>query len=450
MSAVTLSERKPLAADPGAAMHALCAELYPLCRSLTGPGVRATLEILSRYIPLGMREVPTGKSVFDWIVPQEWHIRDAYIADQRGRRVVDFRESNLHVVNGSVSVRTTMTLAELRPHLHTLPEHPDWIPYRTSYYGRTWGFCLAQRVLDQLTDQTYTVVIDSDHRDGSLTYGELLVPGQTADEVLISTHACHPSLANDNLSGIAVSTFLARWVQAQERRYSYRFVFVPATIGPLCWLTENQDAIGRIKHGLVLTLLGTPLLFKYKQSRRGDAEIDRAAAHVFARSPYPSVTERFSPLGFDERQYCSPGFNLPVGCLTRSGPGDFPQYHTSADNLDFIQPQCLAQSLERCLAILSVLEANRRYRNLLPFGEPQLGRRGLYRHLSGTTFDHDSLEHALLWTLNYSDGQHDLLAIAELAALPFEVIAHAARLLAEHQIIAAIDENRNKAADQRG
>jgi len=450
MNAAVLNERKPLAADSGAAMHALCAELYPLCRSLTGPGVRATLDILSHYIPLSVREVPTGNQVFDWTVPPEWHIRDAYIADQHGRRVVDFRQSNLHVVNGSVGVRAAMSLAELRPHLHTLPEHPDWVPYRTSYYGRTWGFCLSQRVLDQLTEQTYTVVIDSDHRDGSLTYGELLVPGQTAEEVLVSTHICHPSLANDNLSGIAVSAFLARWVQTPARRYSYRFLFVPATIGPLCWLANNPAARSRIKHGLVLTLLGAPLCFKYKQSRRGAALIDRAAAHVFSRSADPSVVERFSPLGFDERQYCSPGFNLPVGCLTRSGPGEFPQYHTSADNLDFIQPQCLEESLERCAAIFAVLEANRRYRNLLPDGEPQLGRRGLYRNLSGTTFDQASLEHALLWTLNYSDGQHDLLAIAERAELPFAVIAHAAHLLEEHKIIAALEEDNSQAMNEHG
>jgi aminopeptidase-like protein len=435
-----LAQPEPLAAaDRGAAMHALAAELYPICRSLTGPGVRTTLEIVQRLIPLEVHEVATGTRVFDWTVPKEWQIRDAFVADASGRRIVDFQKLNLHVVNGSVPVRAKMSLAELRPHLHTLPDHPNWVPYRTSYHGGTWGFCLAQRQLDELREGIYTVVIDSQHLDGSLTYGELLVPGQSADEVLVSTHVCHPALANDNLSGIAIATFLAQWVQSAPRRYSYRFLFVPATLGPLCWLANRRDAATRVRHGLVVTLLGDPGPFTYKRSRHETAEIDRAAEHVLKHSRFAHRLTPFSPLGSDERQYGSPGFNLPVGCLMRTPHGEYPEYHSSADNLDLIQPRCLAESLDVCIAILQVLEQNRSYRNLMPFGEPQLGRRGLYRSLSGTTFDTASLEHALLWVLNYSDGQHDLLDIACRAELPFDAIAHAARLLKEHELLAAIN-----------
>jgi aminopeptidase-like protein len=412
--------------EVGARMHALASELYPICRSITGNGVRRTLESLGRLVPLAVREVPTGTQVFDWTVPKEWNIGDAYIKAPDGRRVVDFRQSSLHVLNYSAPVRGAMTLDELRPHLFTIPEHPDWIPYRTSYYKETWGFCLTHNQLMALEDVTYDVCIDSSLESGRLTYGEYYLPGQTTDEVLISAHCCHPSLANDNLSGLTVSAFLAESLRGRNLRYSYRFLFAPGTIGAIAWLALNREAARRIKHGLVLTCVGDAGGFHYKKSRQGDSEIDRAAAHVLQHSGEAHELMDFSPYGYDERQYCSPGFNLAVGCLMRSVWGQFPEYHTSADNLDFIRPESLAKSLRACAAIVDVLEGNHRYRNEMPCCEPQLGKRGLYSNASGGVENM-----ARLWVLNLSDGEHSLLDIAERSGMPFAAIRDAAQALSE-------------------
>ena len=256
-------------------MYGLAEQLFPICRSLTGPGVRETLNILRRHVPLEIREVPTGQRAFDWEIPAEWQIRDACIQDQAGNRLVDFRKSNLHVVHGSVPVQARLTWSELRGHLFTLPERPDWIPYRTSHFQESWGFCLTHRLFRELERreqegaQTYDVSIDAEYVDGSLSYGELVLPGELDDEILISTHVCHPSLANDNLSGIAVATFLARELQAWNRRYTYRFLFVPATLGAIAWLSRNRRAARRVKHGLVLAGLGDRGNVTYQRSRRG-------------------------------------------------------------------------------------------------------------------------------------------------------------------------------------
>ncbi len=411
----------------GNELHAFAAELYPICRSITGKGIRQTLAAIQGKIPLEFFEVPTGTPVFDWIVPKEWNIRDAFIRNSAGERVVDFQKSNLHVVNYSVPVHATVPLSELRPHLFTIPEHPGWIPYRTSYYKEDWGFCLSHRQMMALADGDYEICIDSTLEDGRLTYGECYLPGESADEVLISCHVCHPSLANDNLSGLAVATFLAKLLAGEALRYSYRFLFIPGTIGAITWLARNHEKAARIRHGLVLTCLGDSGGFHYKKSRRGDAEIDRAAAHILAQCREPSAVLEFSPYGYDERQYCSPGFNLPVGCLMRSVWGSFPEYHTSADNLDFISPLKLAGSLRVCAGILEVLEGNRTYCNLNPFCEPQLGRRGLYRSTGGSEISAEI--NARLWVLNLSDGSHSLLDIAERSGLPFAAIRDAAELL---------------------
>lgn len=418
----------------GDAMYRLIAELYPICRSITGDGVRATLDVLRHYLPLSIHEVPSGVQVFDWTTPPEWNIRDAWVKNAAGERVIDFCAHNLHVVSYSIPVRARMTLDELKPHLHTLPDHPDWIPYRTSYYKEYWGFCLPHRQLLDLPDSEYEVCIDSTLSPGSLTYGECFVPGQTDDEVLISCHICHPSLANDNLSGIAVAVALARQLATRPHRLSYRFLFAPVTIGSITWLARNEDAVSRIKHGLVLTCLGDAGAFTYKRSRRGDAEIDRAMAHVLKSSSQPHRVIDFYPYGYDERQYCSPGFNLPVGCFMRSQHGTFPEYHTSADNLDFVQPQHLQGSLEMLDAALQLLEGNRRYLNLNPKCEPQLGKRGLYRAIAGDV-NQKATEMAMLWVLNGSDGGRSLLDIAEQAGLPFEVIRRAAHVLAQHELL---------------
>jgi len=403
--------------------------LFPICRSITGDGLRETLSILKRDIPLEIREVPSGTRVFDWTVPKEWNIRDAYVLDPRGKKVIDFRRSNLHVVSYSIPVRKTMPLAELKGHLHSLPDHPDWIPYRTSYYREDWGFCLRHADLLALEGGDYEVVIDASLAEGSLTYGELVLEGRTKDEILISAHACHPSLANDNLSGVGLATLLAGELAKAPRAFSYRFLFIPGTIGAITWLARNEKTAQRIKSGLVLAGLGDPGHLTYKNSRRGDAPIDRAAAHVLGQVSPPGRIVGFSPYGYDERQYCSPGFNLPVGRISRTPFGEYPEYHTSADDLEFISAASLGDSFEKILRILDVLEQDGTFLNLNPKGEPQLGKRGLYT-TAGTE------EMALLWVLNLSDGGHSLLDIAERSGLRFDSIKKAAGKLAEAGLLA--------------
>src|SRR5947199_1029669 len=416
-------------------MMAFIAEAYPICRSLTGDGVRRTLAMIGERIPLEIREVPTGTPVFDWTVPREWNIRDAWIKDPSGRKVVDFREHNLHVLGYSVPVHEKLPLAELKKHLFSLPDKPDLIPYRTSYYKEAWGFCLRHRTLEELPEGEYEVLIDATLANGSLTYGECLLPGDSEREVLLSTHVCHPSLCNDNLSGIAVMTELARALQARpRRRYSYRFLFIPGTIGSITWLARNEEAVGKIDHGLVAASLGDPGAFHYEKSRRGNAELDRAGFAVLRSSGEPFGVEEFVPFGYDERQYCSPGFNLAVGSLTRTPYGRYPEYHTSADDLDLVGPAALEGSLRTYLAVMDVLEGNQRYRNLNPKCEPQLGRRGLYRPIRGDEAGR-ARAMALLWVLNLSDGEHGLLDIAERSGMSFAAIREAADALLEVSLL---------------
>jgi aminopeptidase-like protein len=415
-------------------MYRLLADLYPLCRSITGEGLRATLRRIGQEIPLTIHEVPTGTPVLDWMVPKEWNIFDAYIVDAIGQRVVDFRRHNLHVVNYSAPVRARMSLAELRPHLHSLPDHPDWIPYRTSYYKEAWGFCLSHKQVLALPEGDYEVVIDSTLADGHLSYGECVLPGESEDEILISTHACHPSMANDNLSGIVAALMLARSIHREPHRYTYRFLFVPGTIGAITWLARNEATLFRIKHGLVLAGVGDSGGLTYKRSRRGEAEIDRAVAHVLKHRGAPFQVNDFTPYGYDERQYNSPGFNLPVGNLSRTPFGQYPQYHTSADDLEFVTPAALADAWHACRRVFELLERNRYYLNLSPKGEPQLGRRGLYGSLGGQS-DAKQFQLALLWVLNFSDGAHSLLDIAERANRPFDSIVQAVDALLKAQLI---------------
>jgi aminopeptidase-like protein len=412
----------------GREMISLITGLYPICRSITGDGIRETLRRLQNLVPLELFEVPTGTQVFDWTVPQEWNIRDAYVKNSAGERVIDFQKSNLHVVNYSEPVHEKMSLAQLRPHLFTMPDRPDWIPYRTSYYKRTWGFCLSDRQLASLAEGEYEVAIDSSLEDGALTYGELYLPGETTDEILISTHACHPSLANDNLSGLAVASFLARHLSTARRRLSYRFLFLPGTIGAITWLARNESLVPRIKHGLVLAGVGDGGPLTYKKSRRGDTEVDRAAAHVLKHADSNSRVVDYSPYGYDERQYCSPGFNLAVGRLSRTPHGTFPEYHTSADDLSFVREKSLVGSFQACLSIFSVLENDYCCLNTNPKCEPQLGKRGVYRSLGGASGAGAS-EMALLWVLSCSDGQHTLLDIAERAGVSFDEVSSAATTL---------------------
>ncbi len=445
--------------DSGREMHALATELFPICRSITGDGLRTTLRRIQKEIPISIVEVPSGTPVLDWTVPDEWNIRDAWIADASGERIVDFRKSNLHVVNYSSPVRERVSLSDLKSRLHSLPQQPEWIPYRTTYYKRDWGFCLSHRQLSQLADGEYEVCIDSSLKPGSLSYGEFLIPGETKDEFLISCHSCHPSLANDNLSGIVLAVALAKHLQqSRTLHYSYRFLFSPGTIGAIAWLARNRRAVSRVKHGVVLSCVGDAGKVTYKKSRRGDAPIDRAFQQILHESRAAHRILDFSPYGYDERQYCSPGFNLPMGCFMRSGHGTFPEYHTSADNLDFLKPAALADSLEKVLAAIEVIESqedsggafdfdcesrvsyhvfptthqHRRFLNLKPHGEPQLGKYGIYEAFGGDVMP-------ALWLLNFSDGEHSVSDIAARSGLPFDKLLYAADILASRGLLKEVE-----------
>jgi aminopeptidase-like protein len=425
------------ARSTGSEAYELMRRLFPLCRSLTGEGVRDTFDVLEDVIPITRTELASGTRVFDWIVPDEWNIREAYIAAPDGTRVVDFRRSSLHVVSYSEPVRATLPLEQLRERLHTLPDQPDVVPYRTSYYSRTWGFCLSHRQLLELQPGDYEVVIDSTLGPGSLSFAELRIDGEEEDagEVLISTYVCHPSLANDNLSGIAVTAMLARELSARRLRHTYRFVFAPGTIGPLAWLHENRDGLDRVRHGLTLSCIGDGGSLTYKRSRREDAEVDLAMEMVLRDSGAPHRVLPWEPWGGDERQFCSPGFDLPVGTLMRTPHGEFEGYHTSADSLDRIRPESLAEAVDTCLELVDVLETDRRFTNLSPYGEPQLGRRGLYRSAGGAVSSPDD-ERALLWVLNLSDGGASLLDIARRSGLRYTVVRRAAERLEQAGLLA--------------
>jgi aminopeptidase-like protein len=431
-------QERALPTELGLAMHDFMADLFPLCRSITGNGVRETLAYIGNKIPLDIHEVLSGTQVFDWTVPLEWNIVDAFIKDPSGKRLIDFQECNLHVVSYSVPIHKKMTLADLKPHLHSLPNYPTWIPYRTSYYHENWGFCLSHKQLSELPDGVeLEVCIESTLASGSLTYGECYLRGDAQDEILISCHVCHPSLCNDNLSGLAVATALAKTMAKRPRRYSYRFIFIPATIGAITWMARNEAALQNIRHGLVITGVGDRGTTTYKKSRRGDAEVDRAMQHVLRHDEPGHRVIDFFPYGYDERQYCSPAFNLPVGCLMRTPHGQYPEYHTSADNLDFVKPESLAGSYRHCLSLFDILEYNETYINQYPKGEPQLGRRGLYRDLAGQQ-ESKMFELSLLWVLNMSDGAHSLLDIAERAGISFATIHKAAVLLKQHGLLQAV------------
>jgi len=418
----------------GDEIYSLAAEIFPICRSITGEGVRETLRRIGRHIALDVHEVPSGTNVFDWTVPREWNIRDACIRDGRGKKIVDFSNSNLHVMSYSTPVSGRFTLAELRKHLHTLPEQPDLVPYRTSYYAENWGFCISHRQLESLADETYEVLVDSTLEDGSLTYAEHFHRGESEDELLLSAHVCHPSLANDNCSGLALLTLLAREIGKRRTRLSYRFLFAPGTIGAITWLAQNERSAGRIKHGLVISCVGDAGGPIYKKSRRGDAAVDSIMAHVLKHSDLPAKVLEFSPYGYDERQYCSPGFNLPVGLFQRSQWGTFPEYHTSGDNLDFISGRHLQQSYEIVAGALDVMDNDVFLNNTVSKCEPQLGKRGLYAAIGGSPEAARS-NVTMLWLLNLSDGNHSVLDIADRIGRPFSEVRTMAALLEHHGLL---------------
>jgi aminopeptidase-like protein len=421
----------------GERMFRLIEQLFPICRSITGNGLRQSLDIVGEHLPLTRSEVATGTPVFDWTIPNEWNIRDAWIKDASGQKIVDFQRSNLHVMSYSTPVQGHFSLADLKPHLHSDPEHPDWIPYRTSYYKEAWGFCLSHQQLQALADSEYEVCIDSDLAPGSLSYAECLIPGERPEEVLLFAHICHPSLCNDNLSGVALLVELGRYLRQCRLKWSYRLIFAPATIGSITWLSRNEAHLPRIQGGLILSVAGDPGALTYKRSRRSHALIDRASARVLAERGLHDRVLGFSPWGYDERQFCSPGINLPMGRLTRSPNGAYPEYHSSADNLDLVRPQHLQDTLDAMLAIFHVVETDTRYQNLQPKGEPQLGRRGLYQMMGGFT-NIGELQHALLWVLNYSDGEHSLLDIAEQSSMPYSLLQQAATMAIDADLLSPI------------
>jgi aminopeptidase-like protein len=408
-------------------MHELMRELYPICRSLSGDGVRTTFDRIGRDVELERTEVPSGTQVFDWTLPPEWNIRAAWLDAPDGTRVTDFADSNLHVLGYSAPVRRRMSLDELRPHLFSDPEHPDRIPFRTSYHNENWGLCLPHETLESLPAGEYDVCIDSTLEPGSISLAEARVDGEVEEEIVVSTYADHPSLCNDNLSGVVLVATLAKHVARQSPRHTFRFLFGPATIGPLIWLQRNESRLDRVEHGLVACCCGDPGHVTYKRSRRGVADVDRAVEHVLGTSGREHELRPFTPLGGDERQFCSPGFDLPFGTLTRTPADEFPGYHSSADDLDLVRPAALGDSFAVYTEVLTVLDGNATYRNLSPKGEPQLGKRGLYRTVGGGSFT----EGPLLWVLNLSDGAHDLLAIAERSGLPFADVREAADKLLE-------------------
>lgn len=415
-------------------MHDLATRLFPICRSLTGDGVRETLAILGEHLPgLVVHEVPSGTQVLDWTVPDEWNIRGAYLEGPDGSRIVDFADSNVHVVAYSVPVDTRLSLSELQPHLHSDGEHRAAIPYVTSYYHRTWGFCLTQQQRETLVEGEYHAVIDSILEPGSLTYGEFVIPGETTDEVFVTTYVCHPSLGNNELSGPVVATALARWISAQpSRRFTYRFVFAPETIGAITYISRNLDPLRRhVVAGFNLTCIGDDGDYSFMPSRLGDTAIDRIGRRVVARSPRP-VLYSYLDRGSDERQYCMPGVDLPLISLMRTKYGSYPEYHTSLDDLTVITPTGLQGGLDLVRDSTTELEASRYYRTTV-LGEPQLGRRGLYHAMHARTV----ADVILLRThvLAYSDGTHSAQDIAELVALPLPDVQEIIDELVDHGLL---------------
>lgn len=452
----------------GEEMFQLMKELFPICRSITGNGVRQTLKIIGEHIPLETHEILSGVKVYDWTIPKEWNIYDGYIIDPNGKKIVDFKQSNLHVLNYSTPVNQKISLSELQKHIHTIPEKPDLIPYVTSYYSENWGFCMAHKEFLKLQEGEYLVVIDSKLDNGSLTYGEYLIQGKSDEEVLLSCYVCHPSMCNDNLSGVVLLTMLAKYLRNLRNNYSIRFLFIPETIGAITWLYNNEHNISKIKHGLIATCLGDSGPLTYKKTRKGDAEIDRTVEAILKKSCTKFRIIDFFPWGSDERQFCSPGFNLSVGSLLRSvyGNNEFPEYHTSGDNLDFMNMKSLTESFVTYLSILFELDNNLnqsldnvinsnsqndivskskpidKYLNLNPKCEPQLGKRGIYHQLGGqeNMMQQRKVEFAIFWILNMSDGTNDIEDISRRSGIPLETLQTGIEILINANLLQKIEQ----------
>lgn len=424
-------------------MYELMVELYPICRSITGDGVRKSLNIIKKHVNLEIMEIPSGTQVFDWTIPKEWNINDAYIIDPNGNKIIDFKKSNLHVVSYSIPIKKKLQLTELKKHIYTIPSQPNDIPYITSYYKERWGFCMSHEQFLKLPEGEYEICIDSSLKDGSLTYGEYFIKGEMDDEFLLSCYVCHPSLCNDGLSGMVLVTFLAKYLEKLDLKYSYRFLFMPETIGAIAWLNQNEKKINKIKGGLVATCVGDAGISTYKKTRGGDAKIDKIVSHVLKHSNNDYSILDFYPYGSDERQFCSPGFNLPIGSLMRTPYRKFLEYHTSADNFDIIRKESLEESFQKYLESIKIFEQDKTCINTNPKCEPQLGKRGLYRNIGIPRLDKMSditelKELAVFWILNLSDGNYSLLDIAEKSGIPFRIINDAAKLLLDNKLLKEI------------
>jgi len=412
----------------------LITDLFPICRSITGNGVRETLNYIRNIVPIDIHEVPTGTTVLDWEVPKEWNISSAYIKDSTGTTIVDFQDHNLHVLNYSIPIKCKMSLDELKPHLYSLPEQPDLIPYKTSYYNHTWGFCLSHNQLIRMKEDQYEVEINSTLADGFLTYGEFYIPGKVDHEVLLTTHICHPSLCNDNLSGIGILSYLGEWINSLNPYYSYRLLFIPGTIGSITWLARNEAKLSKIKFGLVLALLGMEGPFTYKKSRLEKAPINRIIERVFGGWDKKFDIIQFEPYGYDERQFCSPGFDLPIGNLSRTPYAQYPEYHTSADSPELVKDSAMLESFEFMKLLIKQIESEKFYLNTCQKGEPQLGRRGLYSALGGSVHAKEDIM-TMLWLLNFSDGYHSLNDIAVLSSTKLDELEPLVKLLEAHDLL---------------
>ena len=402
--------------DIGKEMYRLIEHLFPICRSISGNGVRETLQIIQNHIPITIHEISTGTKVFDWVVPKEWNVVDAYIMDETGNKIIEFKENNLHLVGYSTPINQTLTLSQLQEHLYSLPEQPEAIPYVTSYYKERWGFCISQKQRDNLKEGNYKVFIDSELKDGSLTYGELIIPGRSKKEIFISTYVCHPSMANNELSGPVLSTFLAKWIMSKPRRYSYRIIFIPETIGSIIYLSKNLESLKEnVIAGFNITCVGDNGPYSYLPTRNGNTYSDKIALNILSFDHPDFIKYTYLDRGSDERQYNSPGVDLPICTIMRSKYGTYPEYHTSLDNLDIVSAEGLIGSLNIFKKCLNTIEENKKYK-IKCLGEPQLGKRGLYPTIGTKT---SSLKvKDIMNFISYADGEHDLIDISNIIDVP--------------------------------